>query len=73
MKYFVIKSLFGNIECYWNSNMGIFGLFVKSTKFVTYDEAHQELIDKASFVEPSHVLEVTDKSNLLSHKKNKKD
>jgi hypothetical protein len=71
MKYFVIKSMFGNIECYWNSTMSTFGLFVKSTKFDTYDEAEKELIEKASFVEPSHILEVIDKSKILNLKNKK--
>ena len=72
MNYYVIKSMFGNIECYWKKEFETFGLFVKSTKFETYEEAHNELIEKASFVEPSHVLEVTDKSEILNKEKNKK-
>jgi len=65
--------MFGNIECYWNSTFSKFGLFVKSTKFNTYEEAYMELIERASFVEPSHILEVTDKSKILNLKSTKKD
>ena len=71
MKYFVIKSMFGNIECFWNKSIEKFGLFVKSTKFSTCEEAEKELIEKASFVEPSHILEVTDKSDILNLKTKK--
>jgi hypothetical protein len=61
MKYYLIKSIIGQWECYWNQKLEIFGISTKATKFQTLEEAQAELEQKASFVEPCHILEVLDK------------
>jgi len=60
-KYYLIKSIIGQWECYWNQKTELFGISTKATKFKTLKEAEYELENKASFHEPCHILEVTDK------------
>lgn len=63
MKYYLIKSIIGQWECYWNQSREMFGISTKATKFKTIEEAQTELENKASYFEPCHILEVTYKEN----------
>ena len=63
MKYYLIKSIIGQWECYWNSTLKMFGISTKATKFQTEEEALKELEQEASYYEPCHILEVTNKTN----------
>ena len=63
MKYYLIKSIIGQWECYWNKSTKMFGISTKATKFDTSDEAQIELEQEASYHEPCHILEVTNKTN----------
>ena len=60
MKYFLIKSIIGQWECYWNSTTQMFGISTKATKFEKQEDAMKELIETASFHEPCHILEIND-------------
>ena len=59
MKYYLIKSIIGQWECYWNTTTKMFGISTKATKFETEEEALKELTDTASYYESCHILEVT--------------
>jgi hypothetical protein len=49
--------MIGRYQCYWNKEAKIFSTINNSSKYQTKEEAEKELIEFASFVKPSHIVE----------------
>ena len=62
-KYYIIKSMIGRFQCYWDKETKRFSSIKYATKYQTEEEAEKDLVEFASFVEPSHILEINDNGN----------
>lgn len=61
MKYYLIKSLLYQIECYWSKVTNSFVGLSKATYFKSYEEAEKVCISKSIFEErPCTIIEVFD-------------
>lgn len=63
MKYYIIKSLLGEKDCYWNKEEKEFVPYFMATIFDIEGDANWEMVENASFVLPCHIIEFYSSDN----------
>ena len=63
MKYYIIKSMMNEGDCYWCREEQKFTTFYSSTLYDIKGDAEWEMVEKASYVMPCHLIEFYLQSN----------